>query len=100
MKITPCETQPTALNGVHERKGAAPAGAAPAATATAAEPSATVELSSAALLASGGADASFDTEKVERVSKAIQDGSFKVNADTIADKLIANARELLSKTYR
>ena len=34
------------------------------------------------------------------MSKAIEDGSFKVNADNIADKLIANARELLSKAYR
>ena len=97
MKITPSEIKPTALNGVHERKGA---GAAATANAAAAQPSTTVELSSAALQASGGAGASFDAEKVERISKAIEDGSFKVNADHIADKLIANARELLSKTYR
>ena len=100
MKITPNETNSSAVSGVHERKGAAPAAAAPTAYTTTAEPSTTVALSSAALLASGGADASFDAQKVERMSKAIEDGSFKVNADNIADKLIANARELLSKAYR
>ena len=99
MKIQ-CETNSSALSGVHERKGAAPAGATPTATAAAAEPSTTVALSSAALQASGSADASFDAEKVERMAKAIDDGSFKVNANNIADKLISNARELLSKTYR
>jgi negative regulator of flagellin synthesis FlgM len=37
----------------------------------------------------------FDTEKVQRISEAIRDGKFTVNADAIADKLIANAQELL-----
>ena len=39
----------------------------------------------------------FDAEKVERIGKAIDDGTFKVNAGAIADKLIANAQELLNK---
>jgi len=37
----------------------------------------------------------FDAEKVQRISEAIRDGKFTVNADAIADKLIANAQELL-----
>ena len=41
------------------------------------------------------ANADFDAEKVERIAQAIRDGKFKVNAEAIADKLIANAQELL-----
>jgi negative regulator of flagellin synthesis FlgM len=60
--------------------------------------SATVALSSTAstLLSTGGAS-EFDADKVARISAQIADGSFKVNPDAIADKLIANAQELLSK---
>jgi len=72
------------------------AAAAPAAAA--ADPSATVALSStAATLLSGGASGEFDAEKVARMSEAIASGNFKVNAEAIADKLIANAQELLVK---
>ena len=71
---------------------------AAAASAGAADPSATVALSStAATLLSGGASAEFDAEKVARMSEAIASGSFKINAEAIADKLIANAQELLVK---
>jgi negative regulator of flagellin synthesis FlgM len=79
---------------------AAKSGQAQAAAATpgAADPSATVALSStAATLLSGGASGEFDAEKVARMSEAIASGSFKVNAEAIADKLIANAQELLTK---
>jgi negative regulator of flagellin synthesis FlgM len=41
--------------------------------------------------------AGFDGAKVERISKAIRAGTFKVNPEAIADKLIANAAELLSR---
>ncbi|WP_280151259.1 flagellar biosynthesis anti-sigma factor FlgM [Piscinibacter sp. XHJ-5] len=63
------------------------------------EASAQVELSSAARMLSGvGASTpEFDAEKVARISQAIADGSFKVNAEAIADKLIGNAQELLGK---
>jgi negative regulator of flagellin synthesis FlgM len=66
-----------------------------------------VELSStAATLRAGAANtttqasADFDTEKVNRISQAIADGSFTVNPEAIADKLISNAQELLSKGQR
>src|SRR6186713_3643505 len=60
--------------------------------------SATVALSStAATLLSGGASGEFDAEKVARMSAAIASGDFKINAEAIADKLIANAQELLVK---
>lgn len=67
---------------------------------TAADPSAKVELSNAANLMANPSAADFDAEKVERISQAIADGSFQVNAEVIADKLIANAQELLGKVQR
>jgi negative regulator of flagellin synthesis FlgM len=102
MKITPQDPKLAALKAlstpaerVSERKSAPQPDAA-----STQEPSTTVQLSAAAKLATQGADGSFDAEKVERMSQAIRDGSFKVNADAVADKLIANAREQLAKTYR
>src|SRR5574343_184508 len=38
----------------------------------------------------------FDAEKVEAMRAAIENGSFSVNAEAIADKLLSNAREMLS----
>jgi negative regulator of flagellin synthesis FlgM len=71
--------------------------ATPAVGAAAPEASTTVSLSSAAssLTSTGSANADFDAEKVKRISDAIENGSFKVNPEAIADKLIANAREVL-----
>ena len=60
--------------------------------------SATVALSStASTLLSGGASGEFDADKVARISTQLANGSFKVNPEAIADKLIANAQELLVK---
>lgn len=60
-------------------------------------PSAQVAISSAAQLAAStpSTDTSFDTAKVSRISQAISEGKFTVNANAIADKLVANAQELL-----
>ena len=83
--------------------GTAASAASAASTTAAAIPaqadaSATIELSSAASsLLTSGSTPEFDAEKVARISKAIDDGSFKVNPEAIADKLIANAQELLGK---
>ncbi|ALT76604.1 hypothetical protein AT984_04760 [Paucibacter sp. KCTC 42545] len=70
----------------------APAGKAPQA-------SATIQLSSTAtkLLQGVADDGSFDTAKVGRISQAITDGKFTVNAEAVADKLIANAQELMGR---
>lgn len=64
------------------------------------DPSAKVELSSAASLMANPSTADFDAEKVQRISQAIADGSYQINAEVIADKLIANAQELLGKVQR
>lgn len=56
-----------------------------------------VALSSTASSLLGGADASFDAAKVERIAQAIRDGSFRINAGAIADKLLDNAQEILER---
>ena len=45
-----------------------------------------------------GQSADIDFKKVDAVKSAIQQGTFKVNADAIADKLLSNAQEMLSRT--
>ena len=37
----------------------------------------------------------FDAEKVSSVKQAIDNGTYKVNPEVIADKLISNAKDLL-----
>lgn len=78
-----------------------PAEQAATPAAPAADPSVKVQLSSGAEALRAGADtAEFDAAKVERMSRAIADGSYQVNAEAIADKLIANAQEALGKVQR
>jgi negative regulator of flagellin synthesis FlgM len=63
-----------------------------------ADASAKVQLSStASTLLSGGTSSEYNADKVASVSQSIANGSYKVNPETIADKLIANAQELLTK---
>jgi negative regulator of flagellin synthesis FlgM len=57
--------------------------------------SAKVTLSSTATGLAQSQDGDMDVDKVASVKQAISDGSYKVNPEAIADKLIANARELL-----
>lgn len=45
--------------------------------------------------ATGGASGDFDAGKVKSVKEAIENGSFKVDAEAIADKLLASAYETL-----
>ncbi|WP_272646718.1 flagellar biosynthesis anti-sigma factor FlgM [Paucibacter sp. XJ19-41] len=63
------------------------------------EASAKIALSSnaSALLAGVSEEGSFDAEKVGRISQAITEGKFGINAEAVADKLIANAQEMLSR---
>ena len=91
MKIGPIESGPIGTPTTERKAQAAPAPVR-------SEPSAQVALSQAAsVLASVSADPTFDAAKVERIAQAIRDGKFTINADTIADKLIVNAEELLSR---
>ena len=91
--VIPAETTPA-----KPKDEAAKAAASPGA---ATDASAKVQLSDAAATLLSGADAAeFDSAKVERISQAIADGSYKVNAELIADKLIANAQEVLGKVQR
>jgi negative regulator of flagellin synthesis FlgM len=46
---------------------------------------------------SGAAD--IDTKKVEAVRLAIEQGTYTVNPEAIADKLLANAQEMLNRTH-
>ena len=45
-----------------------------------------------------GASGSFDAKKVESVRTAIANGTYKVDAEAIADKLLSNARQVLRKS--
>jgi negative regulator of flagellin synthesis FlgM len=99
MKIGPIDPKP-APAAATERKPAAPSPAS-AAPKDGAIQGATVQIGGAAAL---GVDAqgegSFDAARVERITQAIRDGSFRIDAGAIADKLIANARELLDRQGR
>ncbi len=44
--------------------------------------------------------ADVDMQKVQSVRAAIQDGSYKVDAEAIADKLLANAQDMLPRVSR
>lgn len=75
----------------------------PAAQVVTGEASATVALSSTASTLIGGlteANADFDADKVSRISRSLSDGTYAVNAEVIADKLIANAKELLTNAQQ
>jgi negative regulator of flagellin synthesis FlgM len=84
-----------------ERKGAPAASAQAPAVAGQPAPEASTQVAlstgaqaAAAALPDGNGD--FDAEKVQRIAQAIREGRFTVNAEAIADKLIANAQDLLS----
>ena len=77
---------------------AAKSGSVQSPAAAGVDASATVALSStASTLLSTGSASEFDADKVARIAGAIAEGSFKINPEAIADKLIANAQELLAK---
>lgn len=60
----------------------------------------TVTLSAQSQSIEGANGDVIDTGKVEAMKSAIANGSFTVNAEAIADKLISNAREMLTASRR
>ena len=105
MKIGHPAENPTPMpvsNGAAANTESSKAATAPAASTSAipatADASARIQLSNTAtsLMSSGNA-ASFDADKVARISGAIDSGTFKINPEAIADKLISNAKEVLTK---
>jgi negative regulator of flagellin synthesis FlgM len=46
--------------------------------------------------AGGSSSDVFNAEKVEAMKQAIASGSFQVNPEAIADKMLSNAAEMLS----
>ena len=73
-------------------------GAAATAAQAPLDASSTVALSTtAASLLAAGAPVDFDAAKVALMTDAIARGTYVVNPEVIADKLIANAQELLVK---
>ncbi|HEY6133102.1 MAG TPA: flagellar biosynthesis anti-sigma factor FlgM [Rubrivivax sp.] len=98
MKIGPHDLKTAAVPIAGERNKTLPGASTPPG---ATEASATVDLSaSASLRTQGRGEVAFDQAKVDRMTVAIREGTYKVNAGAIADKLIANAEELLVRTQR
>jgi negative regulator of flagellin synthesis FlgM len=66
------------------------------------ESSATVKLSDGlqALSASLNAEKPFDAKRVEELKAAIAEGSFRVNAEVVADKVIASNLDALTRAKR
>jgi negative regulator of flagellin synthesis FlgM len=57
--------------------------------------SAKVTLSTAATGLMSQSDGDFDADKVSSVKQSIDNGTYKINPQVIADKLISNAKDLL-----
>ena len=97
MKISHFDSTSPAGHVANERKSGAAGGTAGSTGAAKGQASAKVALSSTATHLVGPNDHVFDADKVTRISNAIRDGKYSINADAIADKLIANAKELVGQ---
>lgn len=88
--VSPTQADPDQGQSVQGRPGSS--------ATEATETSTTVQISrEAAELLESSVDNNFDAEKVEQVRQAIAKGEYKINAEAIADKLLANAQELLGR---
>ena len=108
MKISPASDPANLANQVNAaQKASQGAGAAVSATTNAAQSprsasvSVTVSTQVRGLEEAKRSDvAVVDTQKVAAVKASIKDGTYTVNAEAIADKLLSNAQDLLSRTSR
>jgi negative regulator of flagellin synthesis FlgM len=84
--------QPAAPHPAHAAAASAVGGGAAASNETVAlaEPSSTADVAGA-----GGRGPTFDAAKVARLRARIASGTFRIDADAIADKLIAKAPQRL-----
>lgn len=92
---------PAATQAIQPAAAKAGQGTAPAAKNDRKSPGVGVTVSDSArtLEATRGNDTpDVDLEKVNAVRQAIENNTFLVNPETIADKLLANAREMLNRT--
>ena len=89
-------------NGPKTLPGNAAASSAQAATQTPRSAGVAVTMSNVARgldkVARSDASGDFDTDKVAAMKLAIESGSFSVNAEAIADRLLADARDMLDRT--
>ena len=91
-------TPPPAAGSATAPKGGAAATASQ--TASSAGVAVTVSTQTRALeQANRGESADVDMEKVNAVRASIEQGTYVVNPEVIADKLLANAQEMLNRTH-
>lgn len=100
MKIGPSPEQSPAVNAPAAKRPGPDLEPAAQAKTAAAQPAAgasvSVSVLGRTLEASRRADVSdIDQAKVDEIKAAISDGSYKVDAEAIADKMLANAQEML-----
>jgi negative regulator of flagellin synthesis FlgM len=91
----------TATKPAHSNTSKTGLDAAQVAKFSASDTGVTVALTSAARSLTKDAlnsSAEIDTKKVHQMKAAIRDGSFTVNPEAIADKLLSNAQEMLNTT--
>ena len=90
MKIGPIDIKAVPQPATTERPGAKPGAAG-------AEPSARSSCPAAPRPIPTSSAPTSTAARSRRIALAIREGRFQVNAEAIADRLIANARELLPK---
>jgi negative regulator of flagellin synthesis FlgM len=94
-------TTPTApVDSAATTKAGAGAAATASQTASSAGVAVTVSTQTRALeQANRGESADMDMDKVNAVRASIEQGTYVVNPEVIADKLLANAQEMLNRTH-
>ncbi len=84
------------VGGVSPRSEGASSSGKSSSTSSTSGDSSKVTLSNAAV-GLMGADGDIDVQKVSSVKQAIDNGTYKINPEVIAAKLIANARDVLAR---